>query len=197
MIERPKFLNMKKIASLLSLMIVLSFQLGAQDTETAKSYHPIKFFIGLQPAVDMEWFDEFRKTVDVNLIPLQLEYAVNQKWSIRLSPVLYMQFRPEFPRAMSRIGTGLTVPYHFSKKNSEEGHRGFYVGPHGAFAMHRLDNFISTTLAAEVGYYFLFNSVFSVNIGAQAGRTLMMDPNGSYNFLVNHTAAVLAFGFWF
>jgi len=189
---------MKKIVLSLSLVFVLSIQLiRAQDTDAAKSYRPIQFFIGLQPAVEMEWYDEFRKTIDVNLIPLQLEYAVNQKWSIRLAPEVYMQFRPEFPRALSRVGTGLTVPYHFSKKNSEEGHRGFYVGPHGAFAMHRLDNFMSTTLAAEIGYYFLFNSIFSVNIGAQAGRTLMMDPNGSYNFLVNHTAAVLAFGFWF
>ena len=162
-----------------------------------ESYRPIQFFIGLQPAIEVERIDEFRSIVDVNLVPVQIEYAVNNKWSVRLAPKVFMQFRPEFPRVLSRVGTGLTVPYHFAKKNSEEGHRGFYVGPHAALTMHRLDNFISTTVAAEVGYYFLFNSVFSVNIGVQAGRTIMMDPNSSYNFMVNHTAAVLAFGFWF
>jgi hypothetical protein len=63
--------------------------------------------------------------------------------------------------------------------------------------MHRLDNFMSVTAAAEVGYYFLFNSILSFNVGVQAGRTIQMDPNGAYSLIHNHTAAIFAFGFWF
>ncbi len=192
-----KYLNMKKIASFISLLLVLSIPLMSQEREVEESYRPIQFFIGIQPRVDYEQVDEIRKTFDISIVPVQLEYAINNKWSIRLSPNIFMQFRPEFPRELSRVGAGLTIPYHFSKKNSEEGHRGFYVGPHAAITMYRLDNFISTTLAGELGYYFLFNSILSFNVGVQAGRTLRIDPDNSYNLLYNHTAAVFAFGIWF
>ena len=108
-----------------------------------------------------------------------------------------MQFKPEFPAEISRIGTGVTVPFHFAKKNSEEGHRGFYVGPHGALTMNRLDNFMATSGAVEMGYYFLFNSVLSLNIGAQIGRTVQFAQDNGYNILAPHRAAVFAFGIWF
>jgi hypothetical protein len=188
---------MKKALTISTLVFLISFQLQSQDREEV-FFRPIQFFIGIQPAIDIEPFDAHsRNTVDVNVLPLQLEYAVSDKWSIRMAPFAFAQFKPEFPVEISRIGTGFTVPYHFSKKNSEEGHRGFYAGPHAAVTMHRLDDFMSTTFAAEIGYYFLFNSILSFNIGIQAGRTIQIDPNNRFNLIYNHTAGIIAFGFWF
>ncbi len=188
---------MKKIISLFSLLIFVSLSLFAQSSSEKQNIRPIKFFVALQPAVDIEPFDEFRNSFDVNILPIQLEYSLSRKWSIRLAPTAYMQFKPEFPAEISRIGTGVTVPFHFAKKNSEEGHRGFYLGPHGALTMNRLDNFMSTTGAVEIGYYFLFNTVLSVNIGAQIGRTVQFAPESGYNILAPHRAGIFAFGIWF
>lgn len=188
---------MKKTIALIAFIILASNSIHAQDVSEIKEVRPIQFFIGLQPAFDGEALDEYRDLFEINIVPIQLEYAINRKWSIRIAPTVFMQFKPEFPAEISRIGTGVTVPYHFSKKNSEEGHRGFYAGPHAALTMHKLDNFTSTTGAIEVGYYFLFNSIFSVNLGVQAGKTIQLAPNGGYSIIYNHTAAVFAFGIWF
>ena len=108
-----------------------------------------------------------------------------------------MQFKPEFPAEISKVGAGLAILYHFAIKNSEEGHRGFYVGPHAALIDHKLYNFKSVAGAVEIGYCFLFNSVLSFNIGVQQGLTKQLDPNGAYARIENHTAAIFAFGIWF
>ena len=187
---------MKK--SLLLLIIFLgSLSSFSQENDRIETFRPIQFFLGIQPEIDIRDFDGIRSYLDINVIPVSIEYAVNQRWRIKITPSAIMQFKPELPSEISRVGSGLTIPYHFSKKNSEEGHRGFYAGPHGALNMHRLDNFMSTTLAGEIGYCFLFNSVLSLNIGVQGGRTYQFDPNGGYAVRYNHSAAVFTFGFWF
>lgn len=189
---------MKRICSLFSLLLLLSIPLLAQETTEKEYYRPIRFFIGIQPGFGVEAYDEHRYTYDINIIPIQIEYSINNKLSLRLMPRADLQIKPyNFGSELSRVGLGITIPYHFAKKNSEEGHRGFYAGPFGSLTMHNLDNFISTTAAVEMGYYFLFNSVFTLNIGAQYGRTIQMNPDDSYNLILRHQAAVIALGIWF
>ena len=180
----------------LSVLLILTVS-AASFSQDSQKIRPISFYIGIQPAVTVEPFDEYRNTIDVNIFPLIFEYEIDNKWSIRLIPIANLQLRPEFPAAISHLGAGLTVPYHFSKKNSEEGHRGFYAGPHVAVTNHKLDQFNSITAAGEIGFAFLFNSVLSVHVGAQAGTTLMLNPDTGYNVMVRHVGAIFSFGFWF
>jgi len=189
---------MKRLYTTILFMALFLPPLSSQDRPEMESFRPIQFFIGLQPGFGFEPFDEHKHMYDMNVIPVQIEYSISNRWSIRLMPRADLHIRPyNLPAELSRIGSGLTVPCHFAKKNSEEGHRGFYAGPHTAILMHRLDNFMSATAAVELGYYFLFNSVLSFNVGFQAGRTIQMSPQSSFNVIHNHTAGVFAFGIWF
>lgn len=187
---------MKKSTLLFIFLIFFSISLFSQNAERPE-YRPVQFFVGIQPAGNIYPYDEYRNVFDINIVPFQLEYALNQRWSIRLSPSIFRIFVPEHQSEFSRAGLGVSVPYHFSKKNSEEGHRGFYLGPHAAMNKHRLDNYTSVTGAAEAGYYFLLGSKFSINIGAQIGRTYRIDPLNPYVQIENHRGAVFAFGIWF
>ncbi len=187
---------MKKGAILVGFCLFLIGSVSGQDQQE-KKIRPISFYVGIQPAITVEPFDEYRNTADINLVPLIFEYAVNRHWSVRLNPVLNLQLRPEFPSAISHIGGGLTFPYHFSKKNSEEGHRGFYAGPNIAFTKHKVDNFNSATVSAEVGYAFIFNSVLSITVGVQGGTTMKFLPELGYNRIESHTGAIFSFGYWF
>lgn len=189
---------MKRLASIFTLFILLSLPLVAQETTEKITYRPIQYFIGIQPGFSYEPFDEHKYSYEINVIPIIIEYAINNKWSISLSPTADMLIKPyNLPTELSKIGLGISVPYHFAKKNSEEGHRGFYVAPHGELNMHRLDDFMSTTLAIEMGYKFLFNSVYSFNIGAQYGRTIQLSSDNSFRQIFQHQAAIIALGIWF
>jgi len=198
LISKPaNFLKMKKIAVIFTLLLIVSLPLRAQETGPA-SFRPVQFFIGIQPGFSIEPFDDHRYSYDINIVPIHIEYAINRKWSLKLLPKADLLIKPyNLPAEISRIGLGVSVPYHFAKKNSEEGHRGFYLAPHAALTMHKLDNFLSTTVAGELGYCFLFNSVFSFNVGAQVGRTIQINQESSYNQLHIHRAAVIALGIWF
>ena len=168
----------------------------AQENETPK-VRPIQYYIGIQPSIRSEPYDEFRSTIDINVVPLIIEYAVNRNWSVRINPAVNLQLRPEFPSAISTIGAGITVPYHFSKKNAEEGHRGFYAGPNVAYHIHKVDGFNSAILSGEVGYAFVFNRVFSITVGVQGGSRVVFQPDAGYTRIYGHSAAIFSFGYWF
>lgn len=180
----------------LSFLVLLVSFIGAIAQDNVKTPHPLIYQIGVQPAVTVEPFDEYRNSIEVNLIPLVLEYAFHPRWSFRVNPIWNLQIRPEFPAEFSQLGASITLPYHFSKKNSEEGHRGFYVGPNFAYSKHLIDNFNSTTLGVEVGYAFIFNRIFSVTVGAQGGTTLATDNQGGYGRIMTHSGAIFSFGMW-
>lgn len=169
---------------------------AGQEAERAQ-IRPIQFYLGIQPGLTVEPFDEYRNSVDLNLVPLILEYSLNTHFSIKLTPLVNLQLRPEFPAALSNLGAGITLPYHFSKKNSEEGHRGFYAGPNLALSKHLLDDLSYTTLAAEFGYAFIFNRILSVTVGAQAGTTITRPSDSGYRRILPHSGAIFSFGFWF
>jgi len=174
--------------------MAISTPVSGQDQEDSKI---IRSYVGIQPAITVEPYDEYRNTADINIFPFIFEMAMSKHISFKISPIVNLQLRPEYPSAISHLGAGLTVPYYFSKKNSEEGQRGFYAGPHLAATYHQLDRFTSTTLAGEIGYAFLFNNVLSVTVGAQAGTSIFINPETGYNLLVPHTGAIFSFGFWF
>jgi len=181
--------------------LVISFVLSTSSQAQAQAQdhikvRPIQFYLGIQPSVTVEPINEFQNIIVFNMAPLIAEYAITNRWSIRISPVVNLQIRPEFPSEVSHIGLGLTVPYHFSKKNSEEGQRGFYAGPNLAMSKHLLDGFTTTTLAAEIGYAFLFNRVLSITVGAQAGSMISVAPDTGFTTIRSFSEAIFSFGFW-
>ncbi len=189
------FGSLQKHMLLVLLISAITSQLTVAQEESERK--PIQSYIGFQPSIKVEPYDEYRNIADINVFPFIFEMAMTRNISFRLSPVLDLQLRPEFPAAISKIGVGLTVPYHFSKKNSEEGNRGFYVGPHVAGNIHQIDQLTSVTLAGEIGYAFLFNRILSIHVGATAGTAIFFNPDTGYNLLVRHTGAIFSFGFWF
>lgn len=187
---------MKSFLFTLCICLACSFTIHAQEAKREVP-RPVMFYAGIQPLITAEPFDEFRQTVDINTLPFIFEYAVDRRWSVRITPILNIQLRPEFPTVISHLGGGITVPYHFSKKNSEEGHRGFFAGPNLAYTQHQVDGFNSTTIAAEIGYAFLLNRSLSITIGVQAGQTFMFLKELGYNRIAPHTGALFSFGYWF
>ena len=185
-----------RILAILAIFIFLSISSQAQNNDH-KEVRPVQYYLGIQPTVNVEPINEFQNTIVFNMVPLIVEYAVNQRWSIRLNPIVNLQLRPEFPSALSHVGLGITVPYHFSKKNSEEGQRGFYAGPNIAMSKHLLDGFTATNMAAEVGYAFIFNRVLSITVGAQVGSSLTVDPDTGFTTIRSYSEAIFSFGFWF
>ena len=186
---------MNKVLTLFVLMPISWSALALEDArETPK---PIQFYVGFQPMITAEPFDDYRQTVDINLLPVLFEYAVDRRWSARISPVMNLQLRPELPSAISRVGVGITLPYHLSKKNDEEGNRGFYAGPLVIAAKHKTDGFNSITGGAEIGFAFLLGQRFSITIGAQVGQTVMFLKDLGYNRIAPHTGALFCLGYWF
>jgi len=185
-----------RILALLAILIFLSISTQAQNKDH-KEVRPVQYYLGIQPTVNVEPINEFQNTIVFNMVPLIVEYAVNQRWSIRLNPIVNLQLRPEFPSVLSHVGLGITVPYHFSKKNSEEGQRGFYAGPNIVVSKHLLDGFTTTNMAAEVGYAFIFNRVLSITVGAQVGSSLTVDPDTGFTTIRSYSEAIFSFGFWF
>lgn len=183
------------ILTFLALSLVLS-SAQAQNQEHIK-VRPVQFYLGIQPSVTVEPINEFQNIIVFNMAPIIIEYAVSNRWSIRLNPIANLQLQPEFPAVLSHIGMGVTVPYHFSKKNSEEGQRGFYAGPNLAMSKHLLDEFTTTTMAAEVGYAFIFNRVLSITVGAQVGSLISVSPDTGFTIIRPYSEAIFSFGFWF
>jgi len=184
--------------NLIILSIALFIYSGILNGQTERTeIRPVQYCIGLQPGLTVEPFDEFRNAFNFNLAPFSFEFAVNRHWAIRLDPRADLQVRPEFPAVMANVGAELAVPYYFSKKNSEEGHRGFYAAPKAGFVMDRLNNYLSVLTGAEIGYAFIFQNVLSISLGAVAGSEFQIDPENSFLRILPNTGGRICFGFWF
>jgi hypothetical protein len=187
---------MKRVTLFMALFFLGSVMF-AQNQEERPVVRPVQIFIGLQPSVSAEPFDEYRSAVNLNLIPLSIEYAINRHLSVRILPKMDIQFRPEFPSVISKVGLKFTVPYYFSLKNSEEGQRGFYAGPTIGMEMNRLNNYYLINGFAEAGYAFLFQNVLSISLGAMAGASIQYNPEVAFYWIVPRTGARITVGIWF
>lgn len=184
----------RKILSIAGLLVLL-FQM-APAQEEKKEIPPVRYFIGLHPGLSIVPFDEYRSAFDVDLIPVTLEYAINRHVSFRLHSIWDLQVRPEFPAVFSTIGLEIAVPYYFSKKNSEEGQRGFYGAPVLTPAYHRLNQYYSLGLGIEGGYALLFGNRWSFIIGVQGGLKFQYDPDNPYMRLIPYTLPKVGIGIW-
>lgn len=185
------------IKNLLTVALpLLGFIQPATAQEEKKEIPPVRYFIGIHPGLSIIPFDEYRSAFDVNLIPVTLEYALDRHLSIRLHSIWDLQVRPEFPAVRSTTGLEIALPYYFSKKNSEEGQRGFYGAPVLTPAYHRLNTFYSLGLGIEAGYALLFGYRWSFIIGAQGGFKLQFDPDNPYMRILFYSLPKIGIGIW-
>ncbi|MFO7616777.1 MAG: hypothetical protein R6V75_05965 [Bacteroidales bacterium] len=181
---------------LLLLPLTLTAAYG-QETQEIK-IRPVSFYVGLQPGISLAGYDDYdRPLININLLPVTFEYAINRHVGFRLNPIWELQIRPEFPTELSTVGAEIAIPYYFSKKNSEEGQRGFYGAPVLTPAFYRLNNYYSLGLALEAGYAILFGRGWSLALAGQVGFKLQMAQNNPYMRIVPDTAPRLAVGVWF
>lgn len=169
---------------------------GAQE-EPRPVVRPVQFFIGIQPGLTVVPFDDYRSAFDVNVIPVTIEYAVNRHWALRVHTIWDLEIRPEnFPTVLSTVGLEIAAHYYFALKNSEEGHRGFFVAPVIAPAYHTLNQYYSLGIGAEAGFSFLFGNKWSISASAQAGTKLQMEPANQFVRIIPYSIPVIALGIW-
>jgi len=187
----------KKIVFTGILLLILLSPAIAQE-EQRPQVRPVSYYIGFQPGISLAGWDSYdRPLVNINLIPLTLEYAVNRHIGVRFHSIWDLQIRPEFPTVLSTVGLEIAIPYYFSLKNTEEGHRGFYAAPVITPEFYRLNQFYSLGLALEAGYSILFGRGWSFTIAGQAGVRLQIDPDNPYMRTLPYSAPRLALGYWF
>jgi len=158
---------------------------------------PVQYFIGLQPGFSIRPFDQYRSAVNVNVTPFLFEFAATSHLGIRLHPIFNIQFRPEFPAVAASTGVDLSFPYYFSKKKSEEGHRGFYLAALTGFLTDQLNDFFTASATGEIGYAFVFQNVLSVSVAAKAGSQFQINPTTGFVRVFSSTGGRICFGLWF
>jgi hypothetical protein len=186
----------KRVVVLLMLACLIP-TVYAQDT-IRQEVRPVQYYLGFQPDFTIIPFDEYdRYAFDINILPFTLEFAINPHWAIRLHSIWDLQLRPaEFPDVFSNAGIEITVPYYLARKNSEEGHRGLYLGGLVTPVYHSLNEYYSISLGAEAGYSFLFGNKWSIAIAAQAGLEFQINPKTHFTRINPYTNPRISIGFW-
>jgi hypothetical protein len=189
--------NLKRNILIVTGLLVVLFRIAPAQEEAKTEIPPVRYFIGIHPGLSIIPFDEYnRSAFDINLIPITLEYAMNRNLSFRLHSIWDLQVRPEFPAVRSTTGIEIALPYYFSKKNSEEGQRGFYGAPVLTPAFHRLNQFYSLGLGIEAGYALLFGYRWSFIIGVQGGFKLQYDPDNPFMRILFYSLPKVGIGIW-
>jgi hypothetical protein len=94
------------------------------------------------------------------------------------------------------VGVEIAAPFYLSLKNSEEGHRGFFLAPVVAPGYNTLNKYSSLRLAGEAGFSFLFAYKWSISLSAQAGTELQKLANDPFIRYVPYTIPVISLGIW-
>lgn len=188
-------MHMKIKIITLSFLLMVSVLGVAQEQKP--EIKPVQFFIGIQPGLTVVPFDEYRSAFDVNILPVTIKYALNRHWALRIHTIWDLEIRPEnFPAVLSTVGLEVAAHYYLALKNSEEGHRGFFVAPVITPAYHRLNQFYSFGIGGEAGFSFLFGYKWSLSVSAQAGTKLQIDPDNPYIRIIPYSIPVITLGIW-
>jgi len=191
---------MKIRAILLLSILVIPVVAGAQEAEKPE-IRPVQYYIGLQPGIDRLVFEQFdgyaEYAWDIDLVPVTVEYALNRHWGLCLHTILNLENRPyQYPSVLSSFGIEVALPYYLSLKNSEEGHRGFFVGPTLTPGYNLLNKYHSLKVGGSVGYSLLFANKWSFSVAVQAGWDRQKYPGSSFVRYVSYTTPVLGLGIW-
>ncbi|MFA6129009.1 MAG: hypothetical protein WC699_17055 [Bacteroidales bacterium] len=185
-----------KLLILLGLMQVTLIA-GAQEAQRPV-VKPVRFFIGIQPGFMPTFPDQWGYTVwDLNVVPLTMEYAINRHWALRLHSIynLGVGSYNQGPKP-SNMGLEIAAPFYMSLKNSEEGHRGFYLAPIITPGYNLFPAYYTFGFGAEAGFSFLFGNKWSLSIGAQAGIKFQKIPEESFIRRIPYSIPAISLGIW-
>ena len=188
---------MKTKALILICFLLTAARCMAQE-EQKPVVKPVRFYIGIQPGFNPVRFNDYGQYAwDINLIPLTFEYAINRHWSLRMHTIWDLEIRPEnYPSVLASVGVEIAAPFHLALKNSEEGHRGFFIAPVITPAYNRLNKYYQINIGGEAGFSFLFGNRWSLNVSAQAGAQLQKLAGERFIRYVPYSIPVLALGIW-
>lgn len=188
---------MKIKTSVLFALVLLPLLAGAQE-EARPAVKPVQLFFGIQPGVKPLLFNDYGQYAwDINLVPLTFEYAINRHWALRLHSICEIEVRPEnYPAVLANIGLEIATPFFLSLKNSEEGHRGFFMAPVVTPGYNMLNQYYFLGAGGEAGFAFLFGNRWSLNISAQAGAQLQKFPDDRFIRIIRYAIPVISLGIW-
>lgn len=171
---------------------------GAQEIKR-KEIKPVRYYFGIQPGLKPGPFMEVENQYpwDVNIIPITFAVAINRHLALRMHSIWDIELRPSpYPRVAAAIGLEIAVPYYLSLKNSEEGHRGFYIAPVITPGYNKLNSYNLLRACGEVGYSLLFAYKWSFGIAVQSGIEFQKYPDERIIRRIRHTIPIIALGVW-
>lgn len=181
----------------LACLLQATLIVAAQDT-LRPVVKPVQYFIGIQPGFMPSFIDQWGQTVwDINLIPLTIEYAINRHWALRVHSIYNLGVGAYNQAAeLSNYGLEIAAPFYLSLKNSEEGHRGFFIAPAITPGYNKLNQYYTLGFGGEAGFSFLFGNKWSFNISAQAGFQLQKYPTDGFVRYIRYAIPVIGLGIW-
>lgn len=186
---------------LLAIIALSLATLGAAAQETARPVaKPVRFFAGIQPGFKpADIIDQWGYSVwDINVVPLTIEFALDRHWALRVHSICNMalgSYNQNGP-TLSNLGLEIAAPFYLSLKNSEEGHRGFYLAPVLTPGYNRLIIYSMLGIGGEAGFSFLFGRNWSLSVAAQAGIKIQKKPGDPLIYIPRYAMPVIALGIW-
>ena len=180
------------------LLAATAIQAGAQEAQRP-AVRPVSNYIGFRPGImPANFVDQWGYSVwDFNLIPVEYEYAIDRHWALRLHPIYNIGLGSYNQAAtLSNYGFEISTPFYVSLKNSEEGHRSFYIAPVITPGYHKLSQYSMLGLGAEAGFTFLFGSRWSLTLGAQGGFQLQKRKGDPFMRYIRYGLPVVSVGAW-
>lgn len=147
--------------------------------------------LGIQPAVTSEPINN--QGLDVNVLPLVIEKGLGDRHSLRMRPIVNLRFGSQAPK-LSNIGFSLEMPFYWEPRKDSQPYQGFYLAPVFDLSDDITDGTLTSTIAGELGYTFLFENQMVLNVGMQAGASYF--KGASTNRLVPHNGIMVSVGFW-
>ncbi|MCX6224334.1 MAG: hypothetical protein NTV01_06220 [Bacteroidia bacterium] len=183
---------------LLSCLLLVTLLAEAQEVKS-QVVKPVQFYIGIQPGFRpgpfMEEVNQY--PWDINIIPITFEFAVNRHLALRIHPIWDIELRPyPYHRVSAAIGVEIAAPIYLSLKNTEEGHRGFYLAPVITPGYNKLNDYNLFRVCGELGFSLLFAYRWSFSIAAQSGVEFQKYPDDQFIRRVSYTIPVIALGIW-
>ncbi len=176
---------------LLLMTSLLAVSGEASQTDSSKIQH--RLLLGFQPMVTVEPLDD-RNVVDVNALPIVLEYALKNKMGIRGHITMNLRFgAPESPM-IGQVGGGVLLPIYKLAKDERFAYHGFYGGPYLGFGYNLEVVETHLTVAGELGYAFTMSQIVTLNVGLQIGATRIWDDEGNKTW--PHFGIIVSFGKW-
>ena len=181
----------------LGCLLQITLMAGAQEAERPV-IKPVQWYIGIQPGFLPTFIDQYDRQVwDINLIPLTVEYAVNRHWALRVHSIYNLGVGAYNQAAqLSNYGFEIAMPFYLSLKNSEEGHRGFFIGPAITPDYNVANKYYTFGFGGEAGFSFLFGHKWSFSLSAQAGIKLQKYPNEGFYRYIQYAIPVVGIGIW-